>query len=148
MIGRDGSFTLRGLTAGVLPLQVQATGRLVAVSPVVLTGDADERIRLAEGPAPATFKAWIISAGAGVPEISGTATSSTGAVLSFGPLTDGGHVLIAGLQPGTYTFDATSFTSTVITDDGPWWFGPPGGSFTLRGGGTTDLNTIELHAHE
>ena len=123
---------------------------LAAAVPVLLADGATSPVtqNLAVGGTPATFKAWFISGGVGVPELSGSATSPAGDSVTFGPTTSGGHVTITGLQPGTYTYVASTFRGTVLADDGPWWFGAPHGSFTLRAGAPTDVGPVELHAHQ
>ncbi|MDQ1531780.1 MAG: hypothetical protein QOE37_1885, partial [Microbacteriaceae bacterium] len=94
----------------------------------------------------ATYKAWFISGGAGVEHVSGTASSPTGDVLRIGPELPGGNATVTGLTPGVYTYDAGSFVGTAPTGDGPWWFGAPTGTFTLRAGATTDVGPVVLHA--
>jgi hypothetical protein len=101
-------------------------------------------IDLQPGARPATFKGWFISSGAGVPIVTGTATDTEGDVVTFGPETDGGHVERKELRPGTYQYDAESFRGTVPSADGPWYYAPPTGTFSLSDGAVTDV-VIVLH---
>lgn len=139
----SGAYAVAGLVPGAFPTVVRETGRIDS-DPVPVTLTASATQDLPRGPAPATYRAWFISGGAGVPRIVGTATDGTGRRIRFGPLTEEGRVAIPGLAPGTYRYDGTTFGGSVAALDGPWWFGPPTGTFTLRAGSTTDVGPVVL----
>ncbi|WP_375399776.1 hypothetical protein [uncultured Amnibacterium sp.] len=146
-IGTTGAYTLQGLVPGLYPLIVRDRTHLPS-SPVTVDVRQSGVQNLSHGVAPATLKAWFISGGAGVVEVSGQAVTPAGDVARIGPRTDKGHVTVTGLAPGTYTFDRPSFLGLVLAHDGPWWFGAPVGSFTLRAGTTTYIGPVQLHAHQ
>lgn len=145
-VGPDGTYLIDGLVPGAFPVTVQEPGRVPSdPTTVTLTGAGSKD--LPRAPEPATYKAWFISAGAGVPRITGTALDTAGHVVRFGPATTDGHVLIDGLAPGTYHYQKSTFAGTIAAVDGPWWFGAPTGTFTLRAGATTDVGPVVLHIH-
>ena len=144
-IDRSGAYALHGLVPGAYPVVVTTAGREASVPVGVVAGSAQPVIDLQPGPMAATFKGWFITSGAGVPVITGTATDADGHQVVFGPQTSNGHVAISGLDPGTYTYDADSFRGTAPTVDGPWYYLPPTGGFTLSDGATTDVFAIVLH---
>jgi hypothetical protein len=145
-IGADGAYVVNGLVPGAFPVTVSEPDRIPSPpTTVTLSGSADQDLPRAAQPA--TYKAWFISGGAGVPRITGTAVDTVGHVVRFGPSTDAGHVGIANLAPGTYRYRQTTFTGTIAAVDGPWWFGPPTGTFTLRAGATTDVGPVVLHIY-
>lgn len=146
-IGTTGAYTLQGLVPGLYPLIVRDRTHLPS-SPVTVDVRQSGVQNLSHGVAPATLKAWFISGGAGVVEVSGHAVTPAGDIARIGPRTDKGHVTVTGLAPGTYTFDGPSFLGLVLAHDGPWWFGAPRGSFTLRPGTTTYIGPVQLHAHQ
>jgi hypothetical protein len=144
-IDSSGAYAVQGLVPGAYPAVVTATGR-TASSPVGVVVSADQPLLdLQPGARPAVFKGWFISSGAGVPAITGSALDPEGDVVRFGPRTNGGRVEIDGLRPGTYEYDPDSFRGTVPALDGPWYFAPPSGSFSLSDGATTDVGPIVLH---
>jgi hypothetical protein len=139
-----GGYTVGGLVPGTYPVTVTATGRLRS-SAVALALDTSATQDLAPGPNPATYKAWFISAGAGVPRVLGAASTTDGTTMEIRPPGRGGHVSVGHQRPGTYSYVADSFSGLVPCGDGPWWFAAPTGSFTLRDGGTTDVGPVVLH---
>jgi hypothetical protein len=145
-VGEGGSYAVQGLVPGAFPATVQEPGRVSSdPTTVALTGAANQD--LPRAPEAATYKAWFISGGAGVPRITGTAVDTTGHLVRFGPATDKGHVTIPGLAPGTYRYREPTFAGSIAAVDGPWWFGPPTGTFALRAGATTDVGPVVLHIH-
>jgi hypothetical protein len=145
-IDADGTYVVDGLVPGAFRVTVQEPDRTPsAPTAVTLTGSATQDLPRAAQPA--TYKAWFISGGAGVPRIRGTAVDAAGDVVRFGPSTDDGHVVIDGLPPGMYRYREPTFVGSIAAVDGPWWFGPPTGTFTLRAGATTDVGPVVLHIH-
>ena len=144
-IDASGGYALRGLVPGAYPVVVTTAGREASQPVGVVVSGTQPVVDLQPGPKPAVFKGWFINSGAGVPVITGIATDGSGGVVRFGPQTSGGHVAIGELNPGTYTYDAASFRGTVPTTDGPWYYLPPTGGFTLSDGATTDVGPIVLH---
>jgi len=138
-----GGYTVAGLVPAAYPITVSSPGRL-ASTPVALEITATETQDLAPGPRPATYKAWFIASGAGVPHVVGSAASSAGGGLTL-PAGTSGHVTSEGLRPGSYTYETASFLGLAPAHDGPWWFAPPTGGFTLREGATTDVGPVVLH---
>jgi hypothetical protein len=145
-IGADGTYVVNGLVPGAFPATVQEPDR-VPSDPTTVTLTASASQDLPRAAQPATYKAWFISGGAGVPRITGTAVDAAGHIVRFGPSTDDGHVTIDGLAPGMYRYRDTTFVGSIAAEDGPWWFGPPTGTFTLRAGATTDVGPVVLHIH-
>ena len=138
-----GGYTVGGLVPAAYPVTVSTPGRLASTPVAVdITSAADQD--LAPGPDPATYKAWFISAGAGIPRVIGAASTADGTTMTITPPGRGGHVTVAGQRPGAYSYSADAFLGLAPTGDGPWWFAPPTGSFTLRDGGTTDV-VVVLH---
>ncbi|MBW4042248.1 MAG: hypothetical protein HIU86_08995 [Acidobacteria bacterium] len=144
-IDASGAAVLPGLVPGAYPVVVTTAGREASQPVGVVLSASQQAAALQPGPKPATFKGWFINSGGGVPVITGTATDTTGDVVRFGPQTTDGHVAIGALDPGTYTYDAESFRGTAPTVDGPWYYTPPTGGFTLNDGATTDVGPIVLH---
>lgn len=143
-IDESGAYALQGLVPGAYPVVVTTSGR-EASDPVGVVARTDGPVvDLQAGPRPSTFKGWFISSGAGVPAITGTATDEDGDVVRFGPQTDKGEVRIGKLRAGTYTYDAESFRGSAPAVDGPWYFLPPVGSFSLSDGAITDVGPIVL----
>jgi len=138
-----GGYTVAGLVPGAYPITVRMPGRLVS-TPVALDVTDNATQDLAAGPRPATYKAWFIASGAGVPHVAGAASTTDGQSMSIGP-GDGGHVAVTGQRPGTYSYVANSFLGTAPAEDGPWWFTAPLGTFPLREGATTDVGPVVLH---
>jgi hypothetical protein len=143
-IDESGAYALQGLVPGAYPVVVAASGRVASQPVAVVASSTDPIIDLQAGPKAATFKGWFISSGAGVPAITGRAVNASGDVVRFGPSTDEGHVEIPKLVPGTYEYDADSFRGSVPALDGPWFFLPPKGTFSLSDGATTDVLAIVL----
>jgi len=139
-----GGFTVGGLVPGAYPVTVSTTGRLTS-APVALDITSSANQDLDPGPKPATYRGWFISAGAGIPRVIGAASTSDASVMTIEPPGRSGHVTVAGLRPGAYTYTAESFLGLAPSSDGPWWFAPPSGSFTLRDGATTDVGPVVLH---
>jgi hypothetical protein len=139
-----GGFTVAGLVPAAYPVTVTAPGRLVS-TPVALDVTSTTDQDLSPGPRPATYKAWFISGGAGIPRVLGAATTSAGVRMSIRPPGRNGHVTVPEQRPGDYSYDPTSFLGLVPCSDGPWWFAPPTGTFTLREGATTDVGPVVLH---
>jgi hypothetical protein len=145
VIDSSGAYAVQGLVPGAYPVVVTATDRTASAAVGVVVSAAQPRLDLQPGPRAAVFKGWFISSGAGVPAITGSATDPDGDVVRFGPTTSEGHVEVGGLRPGTYEYDPDSFRGTVPALDGPWYFAPPEGSFSLSDGATTDVGPIVLH---
>ncbi|MGN6742234.1 MAG: carboxypeptidase-like regulatory domain-containing protein [Amnibacterium sp.] len=139
-----GGFTVAGLVPGAYPVTVTAPGRLVS-TPVALDVTSSTDQDLTPGPRPATYKAWFISAGAGIPRVVGAASTADGSRMRIQPPGRNGHVTETQQRPGDYSYDPTSFLGLVPCSDGPYWFEPPTGSFTLRDGATTDVGPVVLH---
>lgn len=139
-----GGFTVAGLVPAAYPITVTSPGRLVS-TPVALDITTSTSQDLSPGPRPATYKAWFISGGAGIPRVLGAATTTDGTSLTIPPPGKDGHVTVDQQRPGTYSYDPTSFLGLVPCADGPWWFDPPTGTFTLRDGSTTDVGPVVLH---
>jgi hypothetical protein len=139
-----GGYTIGGLVPAAYPVTVTSPGRL-ASTPVAVDVTTSKDQDLQPGPKPATYKAWFISSGAGIPRVVGSAASTDGGVMQITPPGRKGHVTVDGLRPGTYTYTAESFIGLAPTGDGPWWFAPPTGSFPLRDGDTTDVGPVVLH---
>jgi hypothetical protein len=139
-----GGYTVAGLVPATYPITVEATGRL-ASTPVALDVATSATQDLAPGPNAATYKAWFISSGAGVPRVVGAASTPDGTRMTIRTPGREGHVTVPGLRPGTYSYDLEAFVGLVPCGDGPWWFAPPTGTFTLRDGGTTDVGPVVLH---
>ncbi|MGT2425232.1 hypothetical protein [Amnibacterium kyonggiense] len=144
-VDESGAYVLQGLVPGAYPVVVTTAGRVPSTAVGVVVGRSPSVVDLQPGPKPATFKGWFISTGAGVPAITGTATDANGDQVVFGPDTDGGHVTIGELAPGTYEYDTDSFRGSAPTVDGPWYYEAPTGSFSLSDGATTDVGPIVLH---
>ncbi len=142
-IGTDGTYSLVGLPPAAYTVTVRSAAKVSSRAvAVVVTGPVTQP--LTAGPAPAAYKAWFISGGAGLTAVSGTATDTTGDVVTIGPELDAGDITVGDLVPGTYTYDAASFLGVAPTVDGPWWFTAPRGSFSLRAGQTTDVGPVIL----
>ncbi|HEV7623350.1 MAG TPA: carboxypeptidase-like regulatory domain-containing protein [Amnibacterium sp.] len=139
-----GGFTVAGLVPAAYPITVTAPGRL-ASAPVALDITTSTDQNLSPGPKPATYKAWFISSGAGIPRVVGAAASTGGARMTISPPGRDGNVTVEGLRPGDYTYDPAAFLGLAPCGDGPWWFTPPTGTFTLRDGATTDVGPVVLH---
>jgi hypothetical protein len=144
-IDASGAYALQALVPGAFPVVVTTGGREASQPVGVVVSDTQPTLDLQPGPKSAIFKGWFINSGAGVPVITGTATDAAGDVVRFGPQTTGGHVTIRGLDPGAYEYDADSFRGTAPTEDGPWYYLPPTGGFTLSDGATTDVGPVVLH---
>ncbi|HET6824276.1 MAG TPA: hypothetical protein VFH64_00005, partial [Amnibacterium sp.] len=140
----SGGYTVAGLVPATYAVTVTTTGRLGS-TPVAVDVTASTTQDLAPGPKPATYKAWFISSGAGIPRVLGTAATADGATMAIRSPGRNGHVTVTGLRPGTYSYQPETFLGLVPCDDGPWWFAPPTGSFTLRDGSTTDVGPVVLH---
>jgi hypothetical protein len=143
---KTGEYRVAGLVPGAYPVQATTTDRLPGDPVVVDLTDSASR-DLGAGPRPATYKAWFISGGAAVEHVHGTASAADGNVVRIGPLLPAGNARVTHLAPGTYSYDPASFLGTVPAADGPWWFGPPAGTFTLRDGATTDVGPVVLHVY-
>lgn len=144
-VDESGAYALQGLVPGAYPVVVTSTGRIPS-TPVGVDVTADDQVAdLQAGPQPAVFKGWFIASGAGVPSVSGLATDGLGHVVRFGPKTDDGNVEVPRLTPGTYEYDAESFRGSAPAVDGPWFYVPPTGSFSLSDGAITDVGPIVLH---
>ena len=139
-----GGYTVTGLVPAAYPVTVSTPGRL-ASAPVALDVTTSTTQDLAPGPKPATYKAWFISSGAGIPRVVGSAATTDGSEMAVRPPGRDGHVTVRGLRPGVYSYQPESFLGLVPCGDGPWWFAPPVGTFTLRDGGTTDVGPVVLH---
>ncbi|MCU1474845.1 carboxypeptidase-like regulatory domain-containing protein [Amnibacterium sp.] len=139
-----GGFTVAGLVPAAYPITVTAPGHL-ASAPVAVDITTSTDQNLSPGPKPATYKAWFISSGAGIPRVVGAAATTDGARMSIRPPGRDGNVTVHGLRPGGYAYDPESFLGLVPCGDGPWWFAPPTGTFTLRDGATTDVGPVVLH---
>lgn len=144
-IDRSGAYELDGLVPGAFPVVVTTPNREASDPVGVVVSATQPTVDLQPGPAPATFKGWFISSGAGVLAITGTATDTAGDQVVFGPSTSLGHVAISQLRPGTYAYDPESFRGSAPAVDGPWYYQPPAGTFTLSDGATTDVGPIVLH---
>ncbi|RIX28783.1 carboxypeptidase-like regulatory domain-containing protein [Amnibacterium setariae] len=144
-IAASSAYTVEGLVPGAYPVVVDAGTRTASQPVGVIVRSGQNAVDLQAGPNPAVFKGWFISSGAGVPEITGKADGPNGAAVRFGPRTNGGRVEIPGLVPGTYEYDADSFRGSAPAVDGPWFYLPPTGTFTLSDGATTDVQAIVLH---
>ncbi|GAA2749614.1 hypothetical protein [Amnibacterium kyonggiense] len=144
-IDESGAYVLQGLVPGAFPVVITTAGRVPSRAIGVVVSGTQQVVDLQPGPQPATFKGWFINSGAGVPTITGTATDEYGDQVVFGPDTDGGHVTIGELTPGTYTYDPDSFRGSAPTVDGPWYYQPPTGTFSLSDNATTDVGPIVLH---
>ncbi len=144
-IDASGAYAVQGLVPGLFPAVVRVSGRLDSDRVAVGVTEAGQPQDLQRGPEAAEYQGWFISAGDGVPIVSGTATSGSGDVVEFGPRADDGIVRKTGLRPGTYTYDEDSFTGTVPALDGPWWFDAPQGAFVLNDGAKTDVGPVVLH---
>jgi hypothetical protein len=139
-----GGYTVAGLVPAAYPITVTTPDRL-ASTPMALDVTTSATQDLVPGPKPATYRAWFISSGAGIPRVLGSASTSTGARMTIRPPGRDGHVTVPGLRPGTYSYQPEAFLGLVPCADGPWWFAPPSGAFTLRDGGTTDVGPVVLH---
>lgn len=150
-IDESGAYALQGLVPGAYPVVVDSVDAAPSVDrlpaqPVGVQVSADTPVvDLQQGPEPAVFRGWFIASGAGVPAVSGSAVDEVGDVVQFGPRTRRGHVEVDGLYPGTYEYDAASFRGTAPAVDGPWYYLPPTGTFSLSGRATTDVGPIVLH---
>jgi hypothetical protein len=143
-VDSTGAYTVDGLVPAVYAVSGVSTGRLPA-PPVAVSVLGSATQDLTPGPRPATYKAWFISAGAGAPQVGGTASDAQGDLVRIGPRLPDGQVTVHDLTPGTYSYDAESFVGSVPVTNGPWWFAPPTGTFTLRDGATTDVGPVVLH---
>jgi hypothetical protein len=143
-IDSSGAYALQGLVPAAYPVVVTVPKRK-ASQPVGVVVDAADRVAdLHAGPRPAVFKGWFIASGAGIPVVTGAAVDDTGDRVQFGPQTNDGRVRVTGLDPGTYEYDADAFRGTVPAVDGPWFYVPPTGTFSLSDGATVDVGPIVL----
>ncbi|WP_375388519.1 hypothetical protein [uncultured Amnibacterium sp.] len=146
-IDESGAYAVQGLVPGAYPVVVSTEGREDAEPVGAVVSGAAPVADLQPGPQSAGFKGWFISSGAGIPVVTGEAVDADGDRVRFSPdKATGvvGEMTVPGLRPGTYEYDPDSFRGTVPALDGPWYFVPPAGTFTLSSGPPTDVGPIVL----
>lgn len=143
-VDASGAYAVQALVPGLYPAVVQSPGRLSSAPVTVRVQQDGGPQDLQRGPRSASFKGWFISGGDGAPLVAGIAVSGDGSTVRFARA-EQGRVLVDGLRPGTYAYDAGSFSGTVPAIDGPWWFDAPQGTFALNDGQVTNVGPIVLH---
>lgn len=144
-IDSSGAYALQGLVPGAYPVVVTTKDHIASTPTGVVVSAGSPVVNLQQGPRPATFRAWFIASGAGVPLVIGTARDDDGDLVRFRGETDGGHVTVTGLAPGTYAYESDSFLGTVPALDGPWFYLAPTGTFSLSDGAGPDMGPVLLH---
>jgi hypothetical protein len=143
-----GHYVVRGLIPAAYEAVVDAADlrdrvRSVAV-PLTLTASGGRD--LVAGPRSGTVRARFRSGAAPVRDVGGGAGDAAGELL-FLHGDAGGRATSDTVRPGTYRFRPATWASAVPATDGPWWFAPPRGGFTVLEGEVTDLGTVALSVH-
>ena len=149
-ITRSGAYAVHGLIPGVYRVETFANGRLESrPSTLALTASAEHDY--ARGALAGAYRVRFVSGSAPARRIQASAIDPAGDRVDLDAYRLNGTATADAVHPGSYSFLATSFRgsngSDVPVADGPWWFGAPDHTFTVRSGATTNDGTIALHVH-
>jgi hypothetical protein len=113
-----------------------------------LTLTRSTTLDLDAGPAPGRWRGRFVSGAAPVPKVNLQVVDDAGRRTPFPTSAADGRVQVDIMGPGTYRYRALDdFLIAAPVVDGPWWFGPPTGTFTIREGSLTDVGDAALHVH-